>query len=221
MVGQVEITQRRLLRQPGIAVTTWPTPSCAAADAASKHSPRGTAGGRLTEHSPESAPFTDRTDEATLREWRLALLRYVHRLTGNADLAEDVAQEALLRLLRENAASVRSPRAWLFRVASNLVRDHARRANTAQRPIPVDAGPEDRPDVDYERAERIARVRSVLGTLAPRDRDILMMRESGFPYAEIAAVINVRTESVATLVMRALDRFRKAFEKQERADASA
>lgn len=201
-------------------MTTWPTTYHGAVRAAPLPVERR-AGGRLTDRSLESTRSTGPFDDATLREWRLALLRYVHRLTGSADLAEDIAQEALLRMLREDVATLRSPRAWLFRVASNLVRDQARRASTAQRPIPIDAGPDDRPDIAYERAERIARVRAALDRLAPRDREILMMRESGFPYAEIAVMAGVRTESVPTLVMRALDRFRRAFEKQERADASA
>jgi RNA polymerase sigma-70 factor (ECF subfamily) len=220
MVGQVAITSRRLLRQPGNAVTTWPTIVPGATRAAPVPAPRR-AGGRLTERSLDSSTSTEPFHDATLREWRLALLRYVHRLTGSADLAEDIAQEALLRLLREDPAKLRSPRAWLFRVASNLVRDNARRAATAQRPVPIDVGPDDRPDVEYERAERIARVRAALDRLAPRDREILMMRESGFPYADIAVMAGVRTESVPTLVMRALERFRRAFEQQERADASA
>jgi len=179
------------------------------------------AGGRLIDRSLEWTGSDEEVDEATLRAWRLALLRYVHRLTGSADQAEDIAQESLLRLLREGGTTIHSPRAWLFRVASNLVRDQARRSATSQRVVPIDVPREERPDLDYERAERIALVRAALDRLVSRDREILMMRESGFAYAEIAEAIGVRTESVATLVMRALGRFRRAFEKQELDDASA
>lgn len=218
MAGQTAVA-RAVLRHTGSTVTGW----SAARPGAETRTPaprRSGMGGELTEPA-EPAEATVAIDAATLREWRLALLRYVHRLTGNADVAEDIAQESLLRLLRADPESVRSPRAWLFRVATNLVRDQARRLATAERHVPVDVGPEDRPDLDFERAERIARVRATLDRLAPRDREILMMRESGFPYAEIATVIGVRTESVSTLVMRALNRFRKAFEQQEPDDASA
>jgi RNA polymerase sigma-70 factor (ECF subfamily) len=205
--------------QTGSAVMAWPakfrSPSRTAADAGS-----GT-GGELTERRLDSGQSMHGIAEATLGEWRLALLRYVHRMTGSADVAEDIAQEALLRLLRADRASVRAPKAWLFRVATNLVRDQARRAATAERHIPVDVVHEDRPDLDYERLERITRVRAALDRLSPRDREILLMRESGFPYSEIAEVINVRTESVSTLVMRALHRFRQVFEQQEPDDASA
>ncbi|MCI0437457.1 MAG: sigma-70 family RNA polymerase sigma factor [Gemmatimonadetes bacterium] len=219
MIGQVVVAAVRHRPRTGSAATSWPTSGGTSGVFSS--GTRRKAGGPLTRNPPEAALPGDAIDEATLRAWRLALLRYVHRLTGNPDLAEDVAQESLVRLLRTARSEVRSPKAWLFRVAANLVRDQARRAATAQRPIPIDVRPEDRPDLDYERTERIARVRAVLDRLSPRDREILMMRESGFPYSEIAEVIGVRTESVATLVLRALKRFRRAFENQERADASA
>ncbi len=204
-----------MLRHTGTVATPWPArPRTRAARSGARAAWRR-GGGRLTRvPGPDEAGDVG-VDDATLRSWRVALLRYVHRLTGSADLAEDIAQEALLRFLRAEDASVRSPRAWLFRVAGNLVRDQARRAATRERPIPVDAGPDERPDLDYERKQRIARVRSALDTMLPRDREILMMRESGFAYAEIANVVGVRTESVPTLVMRALRRFRRAYEKQE------
>jgi RNA polymerase sigma-70 factor (ECF subfamily) len=146
--------------------------------------------------------------------WRLALLRFVHRLTGDAALAEDIAQETLLRYLRA-PASVAHPRAWLFRVAANLVRDHARRAATARRPIPVDADTAPRPDEELERSEAVTLAREALGRLSERDRTVLLLREAGMPYAEIASVVEVRTDTVATIVMRALRRFRKAYGQEE------
>jgi RNA polymerase sigma-70 factor (ECF subfamily) len=143
-------------------------------------------------------------------EWRLALLRFVHRLTGDVALAEDIAQEALLRYLKSPGA-VAHPRAWLFRVATNLVRDHARRRATAERPVPVDADAVPRPDEELERKENVGRARAALDRLSERDRAALLMRETGMPYAEIAAALDVRTDTVATIVMRALRRFRKAY----------
>lgn len=153
-------------------------------------------------------------EEPKWSEWRLALLRFVHRLTGDAVLAEDIAQEALLRYLRA-PGSVSHPRAWLFRVATNLVRDHGRRAATARRPIPVDAVAVIRPDEMLERKEAVERAREALGRLSERDRTVLLMREAGMPYAEIARAVDVRTETVATIVMRALRRFRKAYGPEE------
>ena len=146
-------------------------------------------------------------------EWRLPLLRYVHRLTRDPHFAEDVTHEAFLRLLREQR-EVRDPRAWLFRVCTNIVRDHARRLAT-EGPAP------EPPDVVYERAETVRIVRSALERLSPRDREALLLRESGFRYAEIAEVIGVRTEIVPTLIARALRRLQKSYRMEGRDVASA
>jgi RNA polymerase sigma-70 factor, ECF subfamily len=145
--------------------------------------------------------------------WYGELLRYVHRLTGDAHAAEDVAQEALTRFIAlDDASRVQNPRAWLFRVATNLVRDQARRYDTTRRkPLPVDADSPLTPEQDFERAEAIRGVRAALDRLSSRDRELLIMRESGFRHREIAEVLGVKTESVATLALRALERLRAAY----------
>ena len=51
------------------------------------------------------------------------LVRYLGRLTGDADAAEDVAQEAFMRLLQRPELTDDAARLWLFTVATNLVRD--------------------------------------------------------------------------------------------------
>lgn len=146
-------------------------------------------------------------------EWLRELRRYVHRLTGDPDMAEDVAQEAVLRFMRaENALQVRTPRAWLYRTATNLVRDQARHeAMVRRRPVPVDADTLPTPEQELERSEVIREVQAVLERLSPRDRELLILRESGFRYREIAEVIGVKTQSVPVLAARALERFRVAF----------
>lgn len=143
-----------------------------------------------------------------------ALHRYVYRLTGDADAADDVAQEAFVRLLREGPMGPKAPRPWLFRVATNLVRDRARKIERRGRLLTahyrLGVAP-DGPDLELEKSETVAEVRRVLDTLKPRDRQILLMREEGFAYREIADVIGVDHRSVAMLMTRALRRFRAAF----------
>jgi RNA polymerase sigma factor (sigma-70 family) len=166
---------------------------------------------------PTATPQTEeRLSTDTWQEayaaWRLPLLRYVHRLTRDPHLAEDVTQEAFLRLVRE-AGPVRNPRAWLFQVCTNLVRDGARRRETEER----DAWDDDRPvpmtpDLEAERAETVQGVRQVLDRLSQRDRAALLMREEGFKHAEIAQALGVRTEIIPALLARALKRFRRAYE---------
>ena len=146
-------------------------------------------------------------------EWLRELRRYVHRLTGDPDAAEDVAQEAMLRFMRAaQDGRVRTPRAWLYRTATNIVRDQSRHeAMQRRRPVPVDTDTSATPEQDLERREVIRQVRTVLESLSPRDRELLILRESGFKYREIAGVIGVKTESVPVLAARALERFRVAY----------
>lgn len=150
-------------------------------------------------------------------EWLGELRRYVHRLTGDPDRAEDVAQEAVLRLVRaQQEAEVRTPRAWLYRTATNMVRDQARHeAMLRRKSVPVDADTTPTPEQDYERMETIRQVRAALELIPPRDRELLILRESGFKYREIADVIGVQTQSVPVLAARALERFRKAYAGRE------
>jgi RNA polymerase sigma factor (sigma-70 family) len=168
----------------------------------------------------QGAGVVERTPAVPLEydEWLRELRRYVHRLTGDPDMAEDVAQEAVLRFLRAGQESeVRTPRAWLYRTATNIVRDHARReAMLRRRPVPVDPDAAPTPEQDFDRSEVIREVRAVLERIPPRDRELLILRESGFRYREIAEVIGVKTQSVPVLAARALERFRKAYAGRER-----
>ncbi len=151
-------------------------------------------------------------------ELHAPVFRYVHRLTGDPDVAADIAQEAFVRLYTRGGGLPDEARPWLFRVADNLVRDRARRRSTVVRF--ADAGerivsdPPPRPDDALEQSERVQEVREALERLKPRDRKILLMREEGFSYEEIARVVGVGRRSVPTLVMRALRRFRDAYQQE-------
>jgi RNA polymerase sigma-70 factor, ECF subfamily len=137
------------------------------------------------------------------------LYRYLHRLTGDQDVADDIAQEAFVRLLRQSLPES-EVRPWLFTVGTNLVRDRARKAQRQQRLLTGTrdlTGRPPQPDEHTEREERIAAVRLVLDRLPQRDRQLLLMREEGFKYDEIARAIGVAPASVGTLIARALKKF--------------
>jgi len=160
------------------------------------------------------------TWEGIYAEHRVELLRYVHRLTRDVHLAEDVVHDAFLRLWRETRP-VENPRSWLYRVCTNLVRDQARRVAVREQHAAIpDESTEPSPEEHLERAESVRTVRMALDRLLPRDREALLLRESGFRYAEIAEVLDVRTAIVPTLIARALKRFHKAY-LEETSDAAS
>lgn len=140
------------------------------------------------------------------------LFRYLHRLTGDPDAADDAAQESFVRLTKQSLPED-EVRPWLFTVATNLVRDRARKADRHRRlqaDVPI-GGRMTPPDVSAERNETIGMVRLALERVPERDRTMLLMREEGFRYDEIARAVNVAPGSVGTLLARAAKRFEQAY----------
>ena len=141
-----------------------------------------------------------------------ALNRYLLRLTGDRDSAADAAQEAYSRLLSQPPARDDNLRAWLFTVATNVVRDGWKKQQTALRLVgnqaatpTANSAPD--PHELVERKERQAVVRKVLDRLSIRDRTVLLMREEGFSHKEIAVAVDTTTKSVGTMIARALRKF--------------
>ncbi len=146
------------------------------------------------------------------------LFRYLVRMTGDSDLAADVLQETFLRLLERPPGTTENLRGWLFRVATNRLRDHARQRKRQVALVGQGvaaeslADPPPPPDRVVASHEGSTAVRRVLDSLSTRDRTILLMREEGFRHREIAEVVGTTTGSVGTLIARALDRVKKELE---------
>lgn len=140
-----------------------------------------------------------------------ALERYLDRLTGDPDLAADFAQETFFRLLQQDHRPAQ-PRPWLFRVATNLVRDAARQSRrrrelgTGERLARSHGDAPDAPDrvVGREHARRL--VLEALDALSDKEREALLMREEGFKHREIAEALGTTTGSVGTLLRRAIQK---------------
>jgi RNA polymerase sigma-70 factor (ECF subfamily) len=155
--------------------------------------------------------------EALFERLYPSLFRYLNRMTGDADAAEDIAQEAFVRLLRQDFPEEEA-RPWLFAVATNLLRDRARKIERRQRLLtmtPVMPSAMAAPDEQTERAEQIEIVRTILAQIPARDRQLLLMREEGFKYEEMARTLGVAPSSVGTLIARALRRFADAYQSHE------
>jgi len=151
-------------------------------------------------------------DAATLfEEHHASLFRYLVRLTGDPDAAHDAAQEAFTRLLARPPRA-EQPRAWLFTVATNVVRAaanarkrQARLLEAAVARVPAgDAGPN--PEEITLSNDRRNAVRAALAELSEKERMVLLMREEGFAHREIAEAVGTTTASVGTMIARALDK---------------
>lgn len=134
-------------------------------------------------------------------------MRAARRRLDSADDAEDVAQDAFVRLLDHEP---RNSRAWLFTVTDRLAIDRHRAAVRRERVAtraPVHLVADESADTDLARDERIATVQGVLRSLGARDRQLLLLHHAGLPYREIAAQLDVSPSSVGSLLTRAHRRF--------------
>lgn len=149
--------------------------------------------------------------DTTFEEQYPPLVRYCHRLSGDRDTAEDIAQEAMVRLFeRDVEGSTAGIRAWLFKTATHLIRDRYRVEENRKRLMsenPVMPTEPDSPEQALERMHDKATARRALDALPARDREMLLLRYSGFSYREIAEAVDVATTSVGTLLARAERRF--------------
>ncbi len=145
------------------------------------------------------------------------------RLMGSRGEAEDLVQEAFLKLYRHafgqrpfagrtlNAGQKQNISAWLYRVAMNLGYDALRsRSRRQQRDTLLVPDPQGTPGAEKEvekREERTA-VRAALARLPQRQVQLLILRQMDFSYAECAAICDVAPGSVGTLLARAARDFR-------------
>jgi RNA polymerase sigma-70 factor (ECF subfamily) len=153
------------------------------------------------------------------REYHGTLVRYLTRRLGDRDWAEEVAQETFVRTLRQS--TIANERSWLFAVASNLVRDDARKVARQRQHLQLLAAEErEREAADAEepdemtpaRARDTACARQALDAMTERDRQALLLKAEGLNYDEIAAVLGIEKASVGTTLSRARRRLAETYD---------
>lgn len=146
------------------------------------------------------------------------------RLVSNRAEAEDLTQEVFVKLYKQKfrPGQDHNISAWLYRVATNMgynaIRSRKRRwqRNTALLPDPSDMPLS--PAEKLSQAETRALVQTALAQLKPQQGQLLLLRQMGLSYAELAETCQVSPGSVGTLLRRASDAFRQAYEKHIQVD---
>ena len=145
------------------------------------------------------------------------IFRYVDRLSGEAETAADVAQEAFVRLYQRGSLPD-SPEAWLISVAMNLLRNtrstQSRRLRllTPARGESAHSDPAPAPDEAAEAGDSRLRVRAVLDRMGEKERQMLLLRAEDYRYKDIAAALGINEASIGVLLARARRRFREIYE---------
>jgi RNA polymerase sigma factor (sigma-70 family) len=142
------------------------------------------------------------------------LLNYALRLAGEAGVAEDVVQEAFMRL-HAQFVEVRDPRRWLYRTVHNLSLNHRRQAGkTVPLTLPGDeaasaandtADPQPLPDEQIARWEGIGLVRLSLEGLDERSRELVRLKfNEELSYKQISARTGLNIGNVGYILHHAL-----------------
>jgi RNA polymerase sigma factor (sigma-70 family) len=168
--------------------------------------------------------------ESLFTQFHSELFGLVYRVLGDRMETEDTLQEVFLKL--SDAADLQARPdgevgAWLRRVALNLAFNRLRSAKRTRARLervgrlersdeePLESeltGPAGR----VVRQEERAAVRRALAEVPERQRECLLLRHSGYSYAEIAATLDLAVGSVGVLLARAEHAFRTTYRRQTR-----
>jgi RNA polymerase sigma-70 factor, ECF subfamily len=159
--------------------------------------------------------------ETLYAEHRSKVAAYCLRLTGNREVAEDLAQEAFLYAWahRDVLPSHPAPAQWLFRVASHQSLDHLRRQRRWERlsrlALPLLGRQHDAIDRQVEARDALD---WAIRRLPPALRQTWVLREvQGFTYHEVAAILSQQEETISKRLYRAREALKRLL--RERGDA--
>lgn len=164
-----------------------------------------------------AAPNIGETLLRTFSDLRDELVSTLCFLLGNAEDAQDVAQETFLRCwrTREGLPDVQNLRAWIFRVGLNAAKDLQRSAY--RRRVKPLLGADDMPMLgdasplsQLEDQETVQRLRAALLKLRPEEKEVFLLRQNGeLTYEQIAEMQGRPVGTIKTQMRTALQKLRK------------
>lgn len=159
-------------------------------------------------------PATSRAEdlESLYARHHETILRYLHRLTRDRHRAEDLAQEAFLRVGRglEQFRGDSKVRTWIYRIATNVYLDECRKAPLPASPDAPQGSPESlRPlprlaDRLFEDSEMGSCVREVIDGLPPDHRTAIVLHDlQDLPNKDVARILDCTLDAAKIRVHRA------------------
>jgi RNA polymerase sigma-70 factor (ECF subfamily) len=160
--------------------------------------------------------------EMLLARHRERIIHFLWRMVQNQAIAEELAQDAFLRVYRSRARYEPTARftTWLYHIATHLAlnwlrdRRHERRHEYLDDHDDDGLGfqiPDHRPRVDQTIIHKVKldEVRSAVAELPPRQRAVVLMHKyEGMEYSQIAVALGCSPQSVKSLIFRAYERLR-------------
>jgi RNA polymerase sigma-70 factor, ECF subfamily len=154
--------------------------------------------------------------EEVVRQRAAQVLRTAYRILGNWADAEDVAQEAYVRLHRHGLgfANEAAMGSWLYRVTVNLCLDRTRAARPFEE-LPAMASDDASAEEEAIRNQQKRRLMAALATLPPKERAAVVLREiEGLSTAEVAAILGSTEGTVRSQVSKAVSHLRAILQRE-------
>lgn len=147
------------------------------------------------------------------------LRRFGCQLNISVERSEDLVQETFLRFYNELKKDVvfENPRAWLYKVFLNLFKTHLNSGkiefNDAEIPVKAEERNFDL-QTEYFRNEKQRIVIEMLEQLTKKEKEILLLYNNGFSYAEMAEIMGINPSSVGKTLVRAIERLKETLKIQ-------
>ena len=154
-----------------------------------------------------------------MRRWRARIASFLAGMTGDHTTALDLTQETFVRLYRSRSRYRPAGQfsAWIFTVAANLARDHARwrarhpTTSLEEESLPPLPEPAPAPDESAHRSEHMARVHQALSRLPADLREaMLLFAWEDLSYAEIARIADCSPKAAEMRIYRARQLLKQA-----------
>lgn len=173
--------------------------------------------GRVLDASAETFQMDEQSFRTFYERTSRLLWSYLYRVSGNnATLADDLVQESYYRFLRIRLPEMDQEymKNYLFRIGTNLLRDHWRRAKLEPLPLVSSNVPEatvvaDMParESSPEQIHVQSDVTRVLEKMKPRERELLWLAYvEGSSHREISRIVGMKEQSIRTMLFRARQR---------------
>jgi RNA polymerase sigma-70 factor (ECF subfamily) len=150
-----------------------------------------------------------------VEHYQAPIQRYLYRLTGDYELAKDLAQDTFVQAYKNilKTDSELSLRAWLYRIAENNAKQHFRRKKMISfLPFSSPEKEESIPGGRAEETEQSMAIEEALLKIPQKQRTCLVLHfVEGFKYREIAEILEISEEAVRKRVARGSREFRKLY----------